>query len=137
MTGVWCGTTGRWTRRASQPRARLIRASRSWPCHARDHGLVRLRSLPADTQPGLVVTGIPWRTAWKYGERGYRHLWWDAGTMLAQTLALAEEAGLPARVELGFTDDQVAGLVGAVAPDELPLAVVALGSGAALPHAPA
>lgn len=103
----------------------------------RDHGLVRLRPLPAETQPGLVVTGIPWRTAWKYGERGYRHLWWDAGTMLAQTLALAEQAGLPARVELGFVDDHVARLVGAVAPHELPLAVVALGEGAALPDAPA
>ena len=102
----------------------------------REHGLVRLRPLPAETQPGLVVTGIPWRTAWKYGERGYRHLWWDAGTMLAQTLALAEEAGLPARVELGFVDDHVARLVGAVAPHELPLAVVALGDGAALPDAP-
>ena len=102
----------------------------------REHGLVRLRPLPADTQPGLVVTGIPWRTAWKYGERGYRHLWWDAGTMLAQTLALAEEAGLPARVELGFVDDRVTRLVGAVAPHEVPLAVVALGSGTALPDAP-
>jgi hypothetical protein len=22
----------------------------------------------------LVLSGIPWRTTWKYGERGYRHL---------------------------------------------------------------
>jgi nitroreductase len=102
----------------------------------REHGLVSLGPLPAETQPGLVVTGIPWRTSWKYGERGYRHLWWDAGTMLAQTLALAEEAGLPARVELGFVDDEVAGLVGAVAPHELPLAVVALGERRALPDLP-
>ncbi|MFN2502785.1 MAG: SagB/ThcOx family dehydrogenase [Acidimicrobiales bacterium] len=102
----------------------------------REHGLVALRPLLPETQPGLVVTGIPWRTAWKYGERGYRHLWWDAGTMLAQTLALAEESGLPARVELGFLDEQVARLVGAVAPHELGLAVVALGEGTALPDAP-
>ncbi|MDQ4068989.1 MAG: SagB/ThcOx family dehydrogenase [Actinomycetota bacterium] len=102
----------------------------------REHGLVRLAALPAQTQPALVVTGVPWRTAWKYGERGYRHLWWDAGTMLAQTLALAEEAGLPARLELGFVDDHVARLVGAVAPGELPLAVVALGEGPALPDPP-
>ncbi len=101
----------------------------------RRHGLVRLRPLPPETQPGLVVAGIPWRTAWKYGERGYRHLWWDAGTMLAQTLALAEEAGLPARVELGFVDDHVARLVGAVAPHELPLAVVGLGERTGLPDA--
>jgi SagB-type dehydrogenase family enzyme len=102
----------------------------------RVHGLVRLASLPADTRPVLIVTGTPWRTAWKYSERGYRHLWWDAGTMLAQTLAVAEEAGFPARVELGFVDDQVAHLVGAVAPHELPLAVVPLGEQAALPDPP-
>jgi SagB-type dehydrogenase family enzyme len=27
----------------------------------------------------LVLSGISWRTTWKYGERGYRHLFWDAG----------------------------------------------------------
>lgn len=27
----------------------------------------------------LVVSGIPWRTGWKYAERGFRHLYWDAG----------------------------------------------------------
>ncbi|MDQ4098194.1 MAG: hypothetical protein M3144_10040 [Actinomycetota bacterium] len=102
----------------------------------REHGLVRLAALPAETQPGLVVTGIPWRTSWKYGERGYRHLWWDAGTMLAQTLAVAEQSRLPARVELGFVDDHVARLVGAVAPHELPLAVVPLGERTALPDVP-
>jgi SagB-type dehydrogenase family enzyme len=37
----------------------------------------------------LVLTGIPWRTAWKYTERGYRHLFWDAGMILANVLALA------------------------------------------------
>src|ERR1700721_2057847 len=42
----------------------------------------------------LVVTGIPWRTGWRYRERGYRHVYWDAGSMLAQTLAVADSAGL-------------------------------------------
>jgi SagB-type dehydrogenase family enzyme len=99
---------------------------------ARQHGLVPLRPLPPETQLHLVITGVPWRTAWKYRERGYRHLWWDAGTMLAQTLALAEEAGLQARVELGFVDDHVASLVGATAPHEWPLAVVPFGVGTGL-----
>ena len=44
--------------------------------------------------PAIVVTGVPWRTGWKYRERGYRHVYWDAGTMLAQTLALADSAGV-------------------------------------------
>jgi SagB-type dehydrogenase family enzyme len=102
----------------------------------REHGLVRLAELPADNGTALVVTGVPWRTAWKYGERGYRHLWWDAGTMLAQTLALAEEAGLSPRLELGFVDEHVAHLVGASAPHELPLAVLPLTDGWALPDPP-
>ena len=36
----------------------------------------------------LILTGIPWRTCWKYGARGYRHLFWDAGTILANIVAL-------------------------------------------------
>ena len=42
----------------------------------------------------LVLTGIHARTGWKYMERGYRHVWWDAGTMLANLLALAAAEGL-------------------------------------------
>jgi hypothetical protein len=34
----------------------------------------------AEAPVTLALTGIPWRTAWKYGERGFRHLYWDAGT---------------------------------------------------------
>ncbi|MGH2528015.1 MAG: SagB/ThcOx family dehydrogenase [Actinomycetota bacterium] len=76
----------------------------------------------------LVLTGIPWRTAWKYGERGYRHLYWDVGTLLANLLAVAEAHGLPARVVLGFADSEVARLVGVDAVEEFPLALVVLGS---------
>ena len=101
-----------------------------------DHGLVRLGPVPADTPPCLVLTGVPWRTAWKYRERGFRHLYWDSGTMLAQVLALAEEAGLPARVELGFVDGAVAALVGADGVHELPLALVPLGGDSAVPDLP-
>ena len=27
----------------------------------------------------LIVTGIPWRTGWRYAERGFRHIYWDGG----------------------------------------------------------
>ena len=39
------------------------------------------------------MTGVPWRTGWRYRERGYRHIYWDAGTMLGQLLAVADSAG--------------------------------------------
>ena len=49
------------------------------------------------TAPAIVVTGVPWRTGWRYRERGFRHVYWDAGTMLAQLLAVADSAGHTAR----------------------------------------
>lgn len=99
-----------------------------------EHGLTRVGPVPAGTPPSLVLTGVPWRTAWKYRERGFRHLYWDAGTMLAHTLELADEAGLQASVELGFVDEAVARLVGADAVHELPLAVVPLSGASRLPE---
>ncbi|HSH59789.1 MAG TPA: hypothetical protein VK988_09160 [Acidimicrobiales bacterium] len=99
-----------------------------------EHALVGLRDAPAETPPALILTGVPWRTAWKYRERGFRHLYWDAGTMLAHTLALAEEAELAVSAELGFVDDYVTALVGADGVHEFALTVVALAGNAALPE---
>lgn len=70
----------------------------------------------------LVVSGIPWRTGWKYGERGFRHLYWDAGTMLANLLVVEPSAS----VGVGFVDNHVARLVGIDGVSEYPLALVVL-----------
>jgi SagB-type dehydrogenase family enzyme len=72
----------------------------------------------------LVLTGIPWRTTWKYGQRGWRHLFWDAGAIVANLLVVAAATGWGARVLLGFVDEEVAGLVGIGEPEEYPLALV-------------
>jgi SagB-type dehydrogenase family enzyme len=93
-----------------------------------------LAAAAADPEVGaapvtLVVTGIPWRTAWKYGERGWRHLYWDAGTLLANLLATATGWGLAARVLLGFVDSEAARLVGVDEVDEFPLALAVVGVG--------
>ena len=90
-------------------------------------GLELVRELPPGTPLTLVLTGIPWRTNWKYGERGFRHLYWDAGTLLANVLATAAAHGLPARVQAGFVDDDVARLVGIDGATEVPLALVTFG----------
>jgi SagB-type dehydrogenase family enzyme len=76
----------------------------------------------------VVVTGIPWRTCWKYAERGWRHIWWDAGSMLANLLAVAEAHGVAARVVLGFVDRDVSGVLGIDGTSELPVAAVAIGA---------
>jgi hypothetical protein len=95
-----------------------------------DHALVQVGPPPRGSAPALVVTGVPWRTGWRYRERGYRHVYWDAGTMLSQLLAVADSAGLTTSLHSRFPDSEVASLVGADGVDEWPVAVVALGDGA-------
>jgi len=93
------------------------------------HALVRIGP-PADGEAStLVITGVPWRTGWKYAERGFRHIYWDAGSMLAQTLALADSAGLGPRLWTQFSDAEVTRLVGADGVHEFPVALVGLGDG--------
>ncbi len=94
-----------------------------------DHALVRIGPPPGHGAPTLVVTGIPWRTGWRYRERGFRHVYWDAGTMLAQLLAVSDSAGLDARLYTRFPDAAVATLVRADRVHEWPVAIVALGDG--------
>jgi len=94
-----------------------------------EHAIVRVGPPPRGGAPTLVVTGVPWRTGWRYRERGFRHVYWDAGTMLGQLLAVADAAGLIARLFTGFPDASVTDLVGADGVHEWPVAVVALGDG--------
>ena len=96
------------------------------------HALVEVGPPPRAGAPTVVVTGVPWRTGWRYRERGYRHTYWDAGTMLAQLLAAADSAGLEPALYTRFPDRTVTALVGADGVHEWPVAVVALGGGPAL-----
>jgi SagB-type dehydrogenase family enzyme len=75
----------------------------------------------------LVLTGIYWRNTWKYQARGYRHLFWDSGSMLANVLATATALDLPARVVTGFVDLEVNGLLGLDAEKEGALLLVPVG----------
>jgi SagB-type dehydrogenase family enzyme len=94
------------------------------------HALVRVAAPPAGpAATTIVVTGVPWRSAWRYRERAFRHVYWDAGTMLSQLLAAAASAGLAPRLYSTFPDAPVAALVGADGVHEWPVAVVALGGG--------
>jgi SagB-type dehydrogenase family enzyme len=96
-----------------------------------EHALVPLREElkpTGSTEATLVLTGIPFRTCWKYGERGWRHLWWDAGCVLANLLAAADAYGVPNQVVMAFADERVAELVGIDGVDEVPLVLVQLGS---------
>ena len=70
--------------RAADQRAALVGAAADEP---------HLRDAPAI----VVLTSTWWRNAWKYRSRAYRHAFWDAGTQLANLLALAAARRLPAQ----------------------------------------
>ena len=80
------------------------------------------------TAPGtLVFSAIFWRSAWKYRVRSYRYCFWDNGTIVANLLAAAAAAGLPARVLMGFIDAQVNHLLGLDGHREASTCLVSLG----------
>ncbi|MEH1100473.1 nitroreductase family protein [Micromonospora sp. CPCC 205561] len=96
---------------------------------ARRHALVQVGPAATGTATTLVVTGVPWRTGWRYAERGWRHLYWDAGTLLSQLSAAAASAGLAPRLRSHFPDAAVRALVGADGVHEHPLALLSFGDG--------
>ena len=60
-------------------------------------------------------------------ERGYRHVWWDAGTMVANLLALAAADGLEPRLHTAFVDADVNDALGIDGEHEYALALLGLG----------
>ena len=78
----------------------------------------------------IVLSGIYWRTMWKYEARGYRHLYWDSGMILANLFALTEAMRVPARLVMGFVDERVDRLLGVDGRHEVSLALVPIGEGA-------
>jgi len=93
------------------------------------HALLQVGPPPGGEATTLVLTGVPWRTGWRYSERGFRHIYWDAGTMLAQAIAVAESGCLDPRLRTGFPDETVTRLVGADGIHEFAVALVTLGDG--------
>jgi SagB-type dehydrogenase family enzyme len=70
----------------------------------------------------IVCTDVFWRNAVKYQAREYRHAFWDSGTILAHTLAVAAAHRLPAKVVMGFVDETVNRLLDLDAEREVALA---------------
>ncbi len=109
--------------RRGDHRAHLVRATGVEPAMA---------AAPA----ALVLTGIPWRTTWKYTQRGYRHLFWDAGMILANLTALAAAARVPTRAVTGFADSEIEALLRLDGRREFPLCLLSLGVGPRVEPAP-
>jgi hypothetical protein len=100
-----------------------------WHYDPRGHTLTKIGPPPNGDVAALVVSGVPWRSCWKYAERGYRYLGWDCGTVAAQALLAAHAHDVSARLEAAFEDSSVVSLIGAQGNDELPLMIVPLGDG--------
>lgn len=81
----------------------------------------------ADAAAVIVYTTTFWRNAWKYQSRAYRHAFWDSGTILANTLAVAASEGLPVRVVTGFVDTSVNRLIDVDTNHEAAVALVPVG----------
>src|SRR5712691_5882419 len=79
----------------------------------------------------VVLSAIYWRNTWKYQARGYRHLFWDSGTMLANLLAVGDARGAAPQLVTGFVDAAVNRLLGLDVDREAALELVGLGHGSA------
>jgi hypothetical protein len=94
-----------------------------------EHALVQVGPPAGGEATTIVITGVPWRTGWRYAERGWRHVHWDGGTLLSQLLAAAGSAGWEPRLRTLFPDAAVRELVGADGVHEHPVALLTLGDG--------
>jgi len=81
----------------------------------------------------MVVTSTFWRNAFRYKARAYRHTFWDGGTLLTNTLAVAASLELPYRLVMGFADEAVNALLGVDGEREASIALVALGRSDSVP----
>jgi len=75
----------------------------------------RLDALPATLLPGeflLALSSVPWREAWKYGERAFRYCQHDAGHALAASTYAGACLGWRVRALACPGDDALAALLG-------------------------
>ncbi|MCI0713078.1 MAG: SagB/ThcOx family dehydrogenase [Chloroflexi bacterium] len=92
----------------------------------------------ARSQAIVIYTDMFWRNAIKYGDRAYRHAFWDGGTILANSLALAQEMNENAGLHVGFVDATVNDLLNLNTAEEGIIAVIGMGTtDDALPNPPA
>ena len=75
----------------------------------------------------LILSAIYWRNTWKYQARGFRHLFWDSGTMLATSLAVGGAIGAAPTIFTGFVDDEVNAIVGLDGSRETTLELILIG----------
>jgi len=105
--------------------------------HPKEHSLVEVRSgdyralvaesVSSQLAPSrvfIVMSAIPWKSAWKYQSRAYRYCLWDCGTFLSNLIACSTAENLTPMVHAGFMDKTVNQVIGVDGRDEAALCVV-------------
>ncbi len=75
----------------------------------------------------MIFTGVVERTVTAHSERGYRHLYLEAGYAAQNVLLAGTALGLSARAISTFFDDELSFLLGLQGNRELPLTVILIG----------
>lgn len=76
----------------------------------------------------FALSGIPARTTWKYGQRGYRYMYMEAGHIAENILLQAVSLGLGAVPVGAFIDEELDGLLSIDGKSEMSLFLVAVGT---------
>lgn len=71
-----------------------------------------------DSNVVVIITAIPERTMWKYGQRGYRYVWLDAGHLGENLYLVATAMGLGPVGIGGFFDEELNELLALPAGEE-------------------
>jgi SagB-type dehydrogenase family enzyme len=84
------------------------------------------QELCRDASVVVVITAVRTRTMWKYGQRGYRHLFLDAGHVGQNLYLVATALGLGPTAIGGFLDEDLGALL-RLPDDEEPFYVLCVG----------
>jgi SagB-type dehydrogenase family enzyme len=108
-------------------RAHQLELRRTGRVHEELAGIALGQTMLHDANLLIVITAIFQRTMWKYGQRGYRYIWLDAGH-LGQNLYLAAAAlGLGPVAIGGFFDDDLNRLLELPVDEEEAMYVICVG----------
>lgn len=75
----------------------------------------------------IVISAVFWRNEMKYGSRGYRHIWMEAGALTQNIYLLSAALNVACCSIGGFIDDGINSLLDLDGVDESVLSVIAVG----------
>lgn len=88
-------------------RAHELELRREGVAHAALADLALDQGMVLNANVVVVITAVPFRTMWKYGQRGYRFLWLDAGHLGQNLYLVATAMGLGPVAIGGFYDEEL------------------------------